>query len=426
MTDSQHQWKKTKLGDLAIFRNGINYSKENFGKGLKVINVKDFQDYSFANFGELDEINPEGVLKEEDLLKNNDIIFVRSNGNRELIGRSLFIRNCNEKISHSAFSIKLRFTSNLVYPLFYAYLFRTSLIRQTLSSQGNGTNISNLNQGILTNLEVPLPPLPAQRKIVAILSAYDELIENNTRRIEILEEMACLLYREWFVKFRFPGHENVRFVESELGLIPEGWEVIKLPEICSKVIDGTHDSPKPVSEGYHLITGKHIINGFINFRDSYFITTEEHEKVMKRSKPEKGDTILSNIGTLGSVAIVDQNLEFSIKNVALFKPLKKSYSNFIFLHFFLVETIEGMERKASGTSQRFFSLKFLRDYELIKPPESLLSKFDDLIDSIIKKRSLLNQKNSNLRKTRDLLLPKLISGEIDVEDLDINTGEETD
>ena len=84
----------------------------------------------------------------------------------------------------------------------------------------------------LTKLQVKLPPLPTQQKIAAILSAYDDLIENNTRRIKILEEMAQAIYREWFVNFRFPGHEGVRMVESELGLVPEGWEVRKLGEVC--------------------------------------------------------------------------------------------------------------------------------------------------------------------------------------------------
>ncbi len=218
----RRRWETVALGNLAEFRNGINYNKDNFGRGIKVINVKDFQDYSIASFEDLDEVNPSGVIKEKDLLKAGDIIFVRSNGNRELIGRSLFIKDIRESVTHSAFTIKLRFISNQVLPRFYAYLFRSSLMRQTLSAHGNGTNISNLNQGILSNLQVPLPPLPTQHKIVSILSTYDDLIENNTRRIEILEEMARSLYREWFVNFRFPGHEQVKMVDSELGLIPEG------------------------------------------------------------------------------------------------------------------------------------------------------------------------------------------------------------
>ncbi len=87
----------------------------------------------------------------------------------------------------------------------------------------------------IKTLPISYPPLPTQQKIAAILSAYDDLIENNNRRIEILEEMARMLYREWFVKFRYPGHESDRFYESELGLIPEGWEVVKLINLAVSI-----------------------------------------------------------------------------------------------------------------------------------------------------------------------------------------------
>jgi type I restriction enzyme S subunit len=296
-------------------------------------------------------------------------------------------------------------------------------IKPQLRSITKGATQDNLSVSKLLLFDILTPPLPIQRKIAGILLAYDRLIENNTRRIEILEEMARSIYREWFVKFRFPGHEQVQMVDSELGLIPEGWEVKYLPDICSKVIDGTHDSPKPVDEGYYLVTGKHIVNGFIDFSKCYFISPEEHEKVMKRSKPQKGDTIFSNIGTLGSTAFVTQDFEFSIKNVALFKPLKEIYSCFIYLYFSSNETLEVMEKKASGTSQRFFSLKLLRGLELVTPPDSIFSKFDRLVRPILEQRTLMDKKNQSLRRTRDLLLPRLISGEIDVENLDIKISQ---
>src|ERR1035437_7917750 len=125
----QTKWRKTPLGTLAEFRNGVNFSKENFGTGIRVIGVSDFQDNVRASYDQLDEINPEGVVRKEHLLKNGDILFVRSNGNRELIGRSMFVDRLQEGITHSAFSIRLRFVSEECHPRFYAYLFRSHLIR---------------------------------------------------------------------------------------------------------------------------------------------------------------------------------------------------------------------------------------------------------------------------------------------------------
>lgn len=230
-----HPWPRRRLGELAEFRNGVNYNKSSFGEGIKVVGVSDFQNYTKPRYAELAQINPKGIVTERNILHDGDIVFVRSNGNRELIGRSLLIENPREEVTHSAFTIRLRFTSDDVNPKFYAYCFRTAIIRQGLTAAGGGTNISNLNQDILNALEVPFPPLPVQERIAAVLSAYDEMIANGQRRIEILEQMARSLYREWFVDFRFPGHEKVKFVDSALGRIPEGWEAKRLGDIAEDV-----------------------------------------------------------------------------------------------------------------------------------------------------------------------------------------------
>lgn len=250
-------WPTKLLGDLAEFRNGVNYNKSSFGEGVKVVGVSNFQDYTKPRYGELEQINPEGIVTERNILHDGDIVFVRSNGNRELIGRSLFIERPPEEVTHSAFTIRLRFISCEVHPKFYAYCFRTPLIRKGLTAYGGGTNISNLNQDILNSLEVPFPPLPVQRRIAGILSAYDELMENSQRRIWIMEAMARALYREWFVHFRFPGSEKLARVASALGDIPQGWKVKAVESLCPLVTRGV--TPK-----YEADSGKFIINQKVN------------------------------------------------------------------------------------------------------------------------------------------------------------------
>jgi type I restriction enzyme S subunit len=272
-----------------------------------------------------------------------------------------------------------------------------------------GTGVPTLNRNHIANIKVLAFDKSQEEKISDILSKYDDLIENNRRRIELLERSARLLYKEWFVRLRFPGHEHTPIIDG----IPEGWENTKITNLCY-VIDGTHDSPKPVHEGYYLVTGRHITDGFIDFSKCYVITDEDHQKVMQRSRPETGDIIFSNIGTLGSTVLVDNEFEFSIKNVALFKPFDKNYSSFMFLYFSDPATLRKMEIQSSGTSQKFFSLKFLRGLHILTPNKTLLRLFNDVVEPALKQRSLLHKYNQKLKQARDILLPKLMNGEIEV------------
>ena len=298
---------------------------------------------------------------------------------------------------------------------FLFHLMRGEDFQSAIRNFASGSAQPQIPITDLKAVEIAYPPIESQRRIAYILSAYDDLIENNTRRIKILEGMAQMLYREWFVNFRFPGHQKLKLVESELGPIPEGWSLQPLSALCTKVIDGTHDTPPPLKEGFFLVTGKHFTSGFVDFDTCYCISLDEHEKVMKRSKPEPGDILFSNIGTLGSIAAVPERPQFSIKNVALFKPLTEALSTFLFVHFGLPETIQMLYAKASGTSQKFWSLQFLRTLTIGTPDAAVLADFNRIVKPLVSLRLTLHDQRTNLTRTRDFLLPKLISGEIPVE-----------
>lgn len=403
------QWKKVPLGSLADFRNGVNYTKENFGKGIKVVNVKDFQDYTKPRYKTLDEIDPEGVVRDRDLLRDQDILFVRSNGNRELIGRSVFLQGVPGKLTHSAFTIRARFVSTRAVPRFYAYLFRSRLIRDNLTAYGGGTNISNLNQKILNELVVPCPPLSDQAKIASILSAYDDLIENNLRHIKILEEMARLIYREWFVKFRFPGHKKVKLVDSPLGKIPEGWEVRSLGEECYLVMG---QSPK--SEFYNTIgEGLPFHQGVTDFgdrfpRDRIFCTVDNRVA-------NSGDILVSVRAPVGRINLAHTKLIVgrglcSIRN-------REGYQWFAFRQ--LREHFREEDLMGSGTIFKAVTKKDMESIPFLVPDDDYLEMIEQTLEPIEHNINTLSKKNITLRRTRDLLLPRLVSGEVDVSELDI-------
>ena len=162
------------------------------------------------------------------VLRAGDIVF----GRKGAVERHVFVRKEQDGWFQGSDCLRLRFNEGRVEPLFASYFFLTPEHQRWMTNQcSHGATMASLNQEILERIELPLPPLPIQRRIAGILSAYDDLIENSQRRIKILEEMARRLYREWFVHFRFPGHEGCSFVDSPLGEIPEGWELKALGEV---------------------------------------------------------------------------------------------------------------------------------------------------------------------------------------------------
>lgn len=190
-------WPIVPLGDIADFKNGVNFTKQSNGKAIKIIGVRHFQDNLIAPIEEADDILTENNLSDGFFLQEGDILFVRSNGNKELVGRSIIIPAIKEKITFSGFSIRCRL-NNLANPLFYAYLFKTENYRKLLKKVGEGANINNLSQDILRGIQVVLPPISAQQKIVEDLEAERQIIQSNRELIHIYEKkIQQVINRVW-------------------------------------------------------------------------------------------------------------------------------------------------------------------------------------------------------------------------------------
>lgn len=179
------EWPTAELGSIAVFKNGVNYSKQNKGIGIKVVGVSDFQDRLTVPLDTLDQINPAGVVTDEDCLQDGDILFVRSNGNKELVGRSLLVQTSGERLTHSAFTIRLRFVREDVLSMFYTLLFKLPDFRSQLT--GRGANISNLSQDILRSLVVPIPRVNLQREYIAAIETELAFVDSNRKLVEIFE-----------------------------------------------------------------------------------------------------------------------------------------------------------------------------------------------------------------------------------------------
>ena len=295
-------------------------------------------------------------------------------------------------------------------PYFVYYLLSTKT--DMLHNVAGGVATPIVNKSTFANLEVRVPPLPTQRKIASILSAYDNLIENNTRRIKILEDMAQTLYREWFVHFRFPGHEHVPMVKSALGPIPQGWEVKQLGDMCH-ILMGL--SPK--SEFYNQIgEGLPFHQGVTDFGER-FPTDRIYCTVQKRIA-EAGDILFSVRAPVGRINVAKKKIVIGRGLSAI----RSKSGNQAFVLQQLKDKFQEEDTMGGGTIFNAITKADLLGVQLLKPTQSIVAKFEEAADPISLELANLTIKNANLQQTRDLLLPKLISGEIDVSELDTGTG----
>ena len=294
---------------------------------------------------------------------------------------------------------------------FIAYFLET----MRLENFNSGAGVPTLNQNHLHKLSVKIPPLPIQRKIAAILTAYDDLIETNKRHIVLLEKMTEEFYREWFVRMRFPGHQNYKFVKG----VPDGWEESTLKNFCEKVTDGTHDTPKPSDSGHLLVTGKNIRDYQVDFEGAYFISENDHNEISKRSGLKEWDILYSNIGTVGQIAIVGASPDYSVKNVIIFRPINAHESLFLFHVLKNPAIAEHLIAFSSGASQQFIGLGTVREFKILKPLPAQIEMFGQITSKFFEQRNSLISSNQILSCLRDLLLPRLISGKLSVEGLDI-------
>ncbi len=365
-----------------------------------ILKIKNGRDHSHLEIGDYPVIGSGGIMRYADqYLYNGESVLLPRKGTLDNIQ---YINGAFWTVDTCYYT---DINKNIVNP-YYLYRHLRSL---DLSGLDSGASIPSMTSKCYYNIKIDLPCLQIQNQIADILSTYDDLIENNNRRIALLEKAAQELYKEWFIRFRFPGYENAKF---ENGL-PEGWNVKRMNDFCY-VTDGTHDTPKPLDEGFPLITGRCIKNGFVDFDEAYCISKKDHENIKKRSGLSSGDILFSNIGTVGNCCIVDYSREFSVKNVIIFKPNDMVQTAYLYYWMTSHSMQEIFATQTNGASQQFVGLTFMRRYKILVPEQEILTAFGDKILPILEQKRLLHNNNLNLAKQRDLLLPRLMSGKLEV------------
>lgn len=308
-------------------------------------------------------------------------------------------------------------------------LYALSASKDKLLKLALGGAQRNLSGKTIKQFEIAAPDLPTQRRIAGILSAYDDLIENNLRRIRILEEMAQSLYREWFVHFRYPGHDGsspsgrgrgegakpIPLVDSPLGPIPKGWEVKKLKDVTSKI--GSGATPKGgkdayKSEGISLIRSLNIFDYEFKHNNLAFIDEEQAAK-LSNVVVEAYDVLLNITGasvarcSMVPSAVLPARVN---QHVAIIRANQDSDP------FYILDTINSDERKRQilamaqgGATREALTKTTINNLEIAIPSDDILKRYSQIRRALYDERQTLDQKNQYLRQTRDLLLPKLLA-----------------
>lgn len=422
------KWEQITLGELGEFRNGVNFNKNKKGQGIGLINVKDlFTDSPYVNLDALDFVDladQRGI--ENYFVKSGDLFFSRSSVKRDGVGIvRMASKSCNDVV-HCGFVIRFRLTNDQATPLFLTYLFRTEYYRQVIIGISGGAAIFNVSQDTLKRLSISLPSKDIQEKIASVLFAYDNLIENNTRRIQILEEMCKRIYREWFVDFRFPGHEKINFINSDLGKIPERWQVTAVGNVIDSIESGSR--PKggidPNETGIPSIGAENILGlGQYEFDKEKYVSKIFFDG-MRRGVIKSGDVLLYKDGAkIGRKSMFRDGFPHEIccinEHAFILRTNESCSQNYLYFYLDRPDITQKIIGLNANAAQPGINQPGVKGLPILLPDKKLMDLFDEQAEPLLALLFNLAKKNKILRTKRDILLPRLISGEIDVSEMDI-------
>ncbi|TCA34334.1 restriction endonuclease subunit S [Rhizobium leguminosarum bv. viciae] len=304
---------------------------------------------------------------------------------------------------------RARFDQGFVY-----YVLRTKADEFVARAAGAATPI--INKTTFSEVEIDAPSLPMQRRIASILGAYDDLIEVNQRRIAVLEEMVRGLFEEWFVRFRFPGHEGEPIIDTPDGPLPEGWRRQAISTVYDGMYDGPHATPSPSEAGaIFLGIGNITETGRIDLSSLRYIAEDDLAKWTKRVTPQEGDIVFTYEATLNRYALIPKGFRGCLgRRLALIRCNSPLGMNRYLYHYFFTKAWRDVIAKntlAGATVDRVPLTRF-PEFPITVPPSELLHRFDGVAQPIAKQTEAIEASNRLLAVSRDLLLPRLISGQL--------------
>lgn len=333
-----------------------------------------------------------------------------------------YIRECDPKALLVQRCARLRSSDSRLDQTFLRFVIGGPSFENYVRPITTGVNVPHISGQQILDYEFTLPPLPVQRRIADILSAYDELIENSQRRVEIIEAMARGLYREWFVNLRFPGYESHPRVVSPLGIIPDGWAAKSVGDVATIFRGRSYRSADLAEQGGVPFLNLKCIDRDGGFRRSGIKRYIGEYKAAHVAR--KGDIVVAvtdmtqerrlvahaaRIPSLGS--------EFGVCSMDLVRVEPKPQIPKPFLYSFLrfSSFADEVKQHANGANVLHLAPERIADYRFALPPQQVMDSFADMVAAKLEQMDVLENMIENLRRTRDLLLPRMLTGQVELE-----------
>ncbi len=383
------EWVEKKSSELYVSSSGLSKSSDQFGYGYPFLSYKDV----FNNYYAPEKLSTLVNSTEKDRMKcsvkQGDVFLTRTSETTDELGMSCVALHDYVNATFNGFTKRLRPLTDEIEPKYAAYYFRSPYFRSQCISLASLITRASLNDGMIRRLKIRYPlNRKVQEKIGGILYTYDSLIENNTKRIRLLEKMAENLYKEWFVRFRFPGHENV---EMENGL-PKGWKYVNFSNL-SPILTGKKDA------NYASQNGKYK-----------FFTCSKNDLVADNYSFDCFAIILAGNGDL-NVKLYDGQFE-AYQRTYVLSPYDVEH---IYVSYYTIQSeLDRLLVGAAGAVIKFLTKGMIEKIKVLLPTNDVLVRFNSIQEHNYRLRQNLKRQNSLLARQRDLLLPRLMSGKLEV------------
>ena len=389
------EWKKVKLGEVCDTQYGFTASTVQQDTGTQFLRITDIVpqliDWNTVPYCQIQEKD-----REKYLLHKGDIVVARTGAT---VGYAKYIKEDVPAV-FASYLVRLLVNSIDVDRHYVGLCVESNLFKEYIQSISNGSAQPNANAQMISSFEINLPPLSTQHRIATILSRYDSLIENYPKQIKLLEEAAQRLYKEWFIDLRFPGHENTKIVDG----VPEGWEKKKLHEIAEVVMGSS-----PKSEFYNNDKQGLPFHQGVGSYGTRFVDDNVYSTSITRLA-EPNSILFSVRAPVGRLNITKNKIIIGRGLAAM--NHKDGFQSFLFYMLkerFFMDNIIG-----NGSIFASISKVELLDQEFIVPPMKTIMAFESLASKLDKKIQSVDTQLRLLTETRDRLLPKLMSGEIEI------------